>query len=202
MGRRSGFRTRRARLEHVANNPRRVRKHVWRARFLAAGVDGLLRDAMRPPGRKPGTQRSLPMTLDHACSRPSTSPPAPLAGVPRLPRSCRRGDSTRMPGARHPRQRLLAQVGRGSPMAEEPSRSTSPRPRRPGGTPSRGSSGQRLKNAVFDPLDAGLAAIKGTIMPTPPVRSAGAGSPRTASRRGREDTTSFTKGHQMNEAKH
>ncbi len=40
-----------------------------------------------------------------ACSRPATSPPAPLAGVPRLPRPCRRGDRTRNPGACHPRQR-------------------------------------------------------------------------------------------------
>ena len=31
----------------------------WLARFAAAGVDGLLRDASRPPGRKPPPKSTL-----------------------------------------------------------------------------------------------------------------------------------------------
>ncbi len=172
-----------------------------RDRFLALGVDGLLRDATRPPGKKPtpdgpgdvaaptacpapdgagaggeagdglhgilkenglgphrvGTFRVSRDVVglcidppDHAvvlaadaetpardagpcrdkdarlqaarpaCSRPATSPP--LAGVPRLPRPCRRGDRTRNPGACHPRHRLVARGGRGPHVAEGPAR--------------------------------------------------------------------------------
>ena len=42
----------------------------------------------------------------------------PLGGIPRLSRPCLRGDRARNPGARHPRQRVLAQVGRGPRVAE------------------------------------------------------------------------------------
>ncbi len=88
-------------------------------------------------------------------------------------------------------------------------RSASPRPRRPGRTPSRGSSrgcpgrGRRMRpstrstNASRRPRDASR-----TTMPTTPVRSAGAGSRRTSSRRAREDTGDFGKWHQMHESNH
>src|SRR5512132_192321 len=36
----------------------------WRRRYVAAGVDGLLKDAARPPGRKPETiKRVVELTL-------------------------------------------------------------------------------------------------------------------------------------------
>ena len=92
---------------------------------------------------------------------------APLGGVPRLPRPRRRGDRSRNPGARHPRPRLVAPLGRGSRVVEGPSRLTfhfTPtlaswmnavegffsRPVR-----------QRLKNAVFGSLDACVAGDRG-----------------------------------------
>jgi hypothetical protein len=42
----------RARLEAVISQPSSPRKHVWRwqERFMAEGVDGLLREKTRPPG--------------------------------------------------------------------------------------------------------------------------------------------------------
>ncbi len=104
-------------------------------------VDGKTR--IQAPGR---TRRPLPMrpgharTRTHACRRNgATCLPAALdvatgmvtgqtvgrhrpAGVPRLPRPCRRGDRARNPGACHPRQRPAAQVGRGPRVAEGPSR--------------------------------------------------------------------------------
>ncbi len=46
----------------------------------------------------------------HRQGRRPDGRPAPLAGVPCLPRPCRRGDRTRNPGACHPRHRLVAQV--------------------------------------------------------------------------------------------
>jgi len=45
-------------------------------------------------------------------------------------------------------------------------------------------------------------APSGTTRSTTPVRSAGAEGPRTASKRRREDTTSFRKWQQVNELKH
>ena len=85
----------RGRLEDVANNPRSVRKHAWRARiimelgsgcglaetmrrtgmskptvwrwwdrFLAEGVDGLLRDAARPPGKRPIPEEKAKAAID------------------------------------------------------------------------------------------------------------------------------------------
>ncbi|MCY3879379.1 MAG: IS630 family transposase [Rhodobacteraceae bacterium] len=91
----------RQRLEHVANNPRSLRKHVWRARiilelgsgcglvetmrrtgmskptvwrwwarFLAEGVDGLLHDATRPPGKKPISGERVKAAIALAMSPP------------------------------------------------------------------------------------------------------------------------------------
>ena len=76
-----------------------------------------------------GARRSLPMTSGHAETRTRDyrrhgegRRAAPLGGVPRLPRPCRGGDRPRNPGARHPRQRVVAPLGRGPRVAEEPSR--------------------------------------------------------------------------------
>jgi len=94
---------------------------------------------------------------------------APLGGVPRRPRPCRRGDRARNPGAGHPRHRRVAPVGRGPRGAEGPSRLDGPLhpdlgvpdERRRGFFSKRAR--QRLKNAVFDSLDACIAAIAGYI---------------------------------------
>ena len=42
----------------------------WRDRFLAEGVDGLLRDATRPPGRKPIAEDRVKAPVDLAMSPP------------------------------------------------------------------------------------------------------------------------------------
>ncbi len=88
-------------------------------------------------------------------------------------------------------------------------RSASPRPRRPGRTPSRGSSrgcpgrGRRMRSSTRSTNASRRSrdASRNT-MPTTPVRSDGAGSRRTSSRRAREDTGGFGKWHPMNESRH
>ncbi len=126
---------------------------------------------------------ALPVTPGHAGTRthdlPARGPrrrhrqgrrpdgrPASLAGVPRLPRPCRRGDRTRKPGACHPRHRLVAQV-RTWPKGR-PDRTFRFTP-----TPASRTdavegffprlSGQRPKDAVFDSLDECITAIEGCI---------------------------------------
>ncbi|MCY4239508.1 MAG: helix-turn-helix domain-containing protein [Rhodospirillaceae bacterium] len=42
----------------------------WRARFLAEGVDGLLRDATRPPGKKPIPEEQVKALIALAMSPP------------------------------------------------------------------------------------------------------------------------------------
>ena len=42
----------------------------WRDRFLAEGVDGLLRDATRPPGKKPIAEDRVKAPVDLAMSPP------------------------------------------------------------------------------------------------------------------------------------
>ena len=97
------------------------------------------------------------------------------AEFPRLPRPRRGkgcgGDRARNPGARHPRQRVVAPLGRGSRVAEGPSRLDVPLHADlgvPDGAVMNAVEGffsklarQRLKNAVFDSLDACVAAIGG-----------------------------------------
>src|SRR5271169_6847152 len=51
---------------------RRVGKSVltvrrWRRRYAAKGVDGLLKDASRPPGRKPLTARKINQVVNLTC---------------------------------------------------------------------------------------------------------------------------------------
>ena len=60
----------RERLERIAGNPRSLQKHAWRDRFLAKGVDGRLRDATRPPGKKPIAEDRVKAPVDLAMSPP------------------------------------------------------------------------------------------------------------------------------------
>ena len=50
----------------VATESGQERAHVrrWRRRYAAKGVDGLLKDATRPPGRKPLTARKIKQVVN------------------------------------------------------------------------------------------------------------------------------------------
>ena len=62
----------RVRLQHVAGNPRSLQKHVWWDRFLEQRVDGLLRDATRPPGKKPIPEERVRALVDLGASTTSS----------------------------------------------------------------------------------------------------------------------------------
>jgi hypothetical protein len=58
----------RARLRAVVTNLNSPQKHVW---FMREGVDGLLRDKTRPPGRKPLD----PAVIEQVVARTAEDPP-------------------------------------------------------------------------------------------------------------------------------
>ena len=175
-----------------------------RDRFLALGVDGLLRDATRPPGKKPTPEDRVKALIALAMS-----PPPPHARHRKVDR--------------HRPQEFLAfpdhvaeGIAPGTPVHVIPDNVSSHGSAEvrtwPKGRPDRTFrftptpasrmnavegffprlSRQRPKDAVFDSLDECIT----------PVRSAGAGSRRISSRRAREAIGSFRKWHQMHESRH
>ena len=47
----------------------------WRRRYAAKGVDGLLKDATRPPGRKPLTARKIKQVVNLTLNEKRRTPP-------------------------------------------------------------------------------------------------------------------------------
>jgi len=76
----------------------------WRRRYAAKGVDGLLKDATRPGGRKPLTASKIKQVVNLTLNeKPPDATPPPASRVPPLPQDHRRTHAAQSRPASHRR---------------------------------------------------------------------------------------------------